>query len=294
MHIFGFFILSYNRNSSHLTVLQSTAFPRSPLDLSYRRTSFSIPCWYQCPVLSAIVSQLIPDCALCYQPSVSWYQSMPCDISHRITADTSPCPVLSAIVSADISPCPVLSAILWQLISVRALCYQPSCHSLYQSVSCVISHRVTADISPYPVLSAIVSYLISVRALYYQPLCQLISVRLLCYQPSCHSWYQFVPFVISHRVTADISPCPVLSAIVSQLISVRVLCYQPSCHSWYQSVFCVISHRVTAVSTSQSSSTLWLLRFCFSAVKIRQSLGPNPHDRVTVSVSCFVTEVCGL
>ena len=33
-----------NRNSAHVTVLQSTVFPRSPLHLSYRKTSFFIPC----------------------------------------------------------------------------------------------------------------------------------------------------------------------------------------------------------------------------------------------------------
>jgi hypothetical protein len=81
-----------------------------------------------------------------------------------------------------------------------------------------------------------------------------------CFYILC--WHQSVSCAINHRITADIIPCPVLSAIVSQLISFRVPCSQPSWHSWYQSVSRAISHHVTAVSTSQSSSYLYPPIFC--------------------------------
>jgi hypothetical protein len=130
-----------NRNSAHVTVLLSTVFPRSPLHLSHRKTSFSIPCWYQSVSCSiSHVSQLIPVRVLSYHPCVT----------------------------ADISPCPELSAMLSQLILVHVLSYQPC---------------VTADISPCPELSAL-----------------------------CHSWYQSVSWAVS---------------LVSQLIPDRVLSYQP-------------------------------------------------------------------
>jgi hypothetical protein len=98
-----------------------------------------------CPVPSAIVSQLISVRVQCYQPLChSWFQSVSCAISHCITADISPflcyqsscrswykfvsC-AISHCITADISPCPLLSAIVSQLISVRVLCYQSSCHN---------------------------------------------------------------------------------------------------------------------------------------------------------------------
>jgi len=207
-------------------------------------------------VLSAILSQLfhlllISVCDVCYQPSCyncsisCWCQSEMCVISHPVT--TVPSPVA-------ISLCCVLSAILSQLfhlllISVCAVCYQPSCHNCsisccYQSVLCVISHPATTfpssvDISLCCVLSAILSPLFHLL---------LISVCAVCYQPSCHNfsiscWYQSVLCVISHPVTTfpspiDISLCCVLSAILSPLfhlllISVCAMCYQPSCHNCF-------------------------------------------------------------
>jgi hypothetical protein len=139
-------------------------------------------------------------------------------------------PLLFHMVFATVQSCTILrnEQFCILLISAHVLSYQPSCHSCsvscwYQPMSCLISHNVTAvvypaDISPCPVLSAIMSQLFCIL---------LISAHVLSYQPSCHScsvscWYQPKSCLISHHVTAvlypaDISPSPVLSAIMSVL-----------------------------------------------------------------------------
>ena len=135
------------------------------------------------------------------------------------------------------SPCPLLSDIL---SPVRVPCYQTSCH---QTVSPVISHQTVSPVISHPVTSP--CPVISHRVISPCPLLRanLSPVRVPCYQSSCHQSvspvisHQSVPPVISHPVT---SPCPVISHRVTSpcpllpanLSPVRVPCYQSFCHRY--------------------------------------------------------------
>jgi hypothetical protein len=133
--------------------------------------------------------------------------------------DISPCPVLPAFLCpVDTSPCPVLSAIVSQLfppcwhqsVSCATSFSLPCWH---QSVSCATSFSVPcwhqsvscATSFSLPCWHQSVSCATSHRITTVSTL--LTSVRVLCYQPSYHNCVH----------PADISPCPVLPAIVSQL-----------------------------------------------------------------------------